>query len=120
MKNERSLHNLQFQSLKFQNLTKSVLEHFFGRKVNQSPLKVESYQKWSLGEKFQEFTSLVPQLSELAEMAPRCLTLDEKTTKVLGIVKCVKNGPCYNFGEISSQVPKFLLITFWVLVIYNY
>ena len=45
------------------NLTEMAPEHqILEEKVNTGPWKFTSYQVWSLGERFKDFTSLVPEL----------------------------------------------------------
>ena len=40
----------------------------FGGKINKGPWKFKNSHNWSFGEKFKEFTSLVPELCKLAEL----------------------------------------------------
>lgn len=69
-KNEQHLHNWQFQSPNFQSFTKLVPGQLFQRKVNQSLWKSKFIKKWSLGEKFQNFTIWSLNFQKLTPLVP--------------------------------------------------
>ena len=72
MKNEQSLHNWQFQSLKFQKLTKLVPERFYERKFNPRLSKVKYYQKNDPWVKILRNYTFGPWSLKFGKNGPRC------------------------------------------------
>lgn len=65
----------------------------FERKGNPWYLKVKNYKKWSLGQIFQKFTTLVPVLSILAKIVPGIFKFWKISFMVIILLECDKFGP---------------------------